>query len=45
MLPEDIKAIAHDVLSHRLILNYEAESDGITSRDIVDVILKAISIS
>lgn len=45
VLPEDIKAIAHDVLSHRLILNYEAESDGITSRDIVDVILKAISIS
>lgn len=45
VLPEDIKAVAHDVLAHRLLLNYEAESDEVTSRQIVDAILKAVPIS
>ncbi len=45
VLPEDIKEIAHDVLNHRLILNYEAEADGITSSQIVDMILKKVAIS
>jgi MoxR-like ATPase len=44
VLPEDIKEIAHDVLNHRLILNYEAEADGITSSQIVDMILKKVAI-
>ncbi|QHT65878.1 AAA domain-containing protein [Rhodocytophaga rosea] len=44
VLPEDIKEVAHDVLNHRLILNYEAEADGITSSQIVDVILKKVAI-
>ena len=30
VLPEDIKEIAPDILNHRIILNYEAEADGIT---------------
>lgn len=45
VLPEDIKAIAHDVMSHRVLLNYEAESDGVSSKDIVDAILRAVPIS
>lgn len=45
VLPEDIKEIAYDVLGHRIILNYEAEADGVTTKHIVDAILKAISIS
>jgi MoxR-like ATPase len=45
VLPEDIKEIAHDVLSHRIILNYEAEADGITTRQIVDNILRKINIT
>ena len=31
VLPEDIKEVAHDVLNHRVILNYEAEADGFKS--------------
>jgi MoxR-like ATPase len=44
VLPEDIKEVAHDVLNHRLILNYEAEADGITASQIVDMILKKVAI-
>lgn len=45
VLPEDIKEIAYDVLGHRIILNYEAEADGITTKDIVAAILKSVAIS
>ena len=45
VLPEDIKEIAYDVLGHRIILNYEAEADGVTTKDIVEAILKSVSIS
>ena len=44
VLPEDVKAIAFDVLSHRLILNYEAEADGVTKHDVITNILKAVAI-
>lgn len=44
VLPEDIKDVAYDVLNHRIILNYEAEADGITTRQIIDTILRRISI-
>lgn len=45
VLPEDIKEIAFDVLGHRLILNYEAEADGITTKEILDSILQKVSIN
>lgn len=44
VLPEDIKEVASDVLNHRIILNYEAEADGITSRQIVEKILNKVAI-
>jgi MoxR-like ATPase len=45
VLPEDIKEISYDVLNHRLILNYEAEAEGVTSRDIISNILKKVAIN
>lgn len=45
VLPDDIKEIASDVLAHRIILNYEAEADGINSRQIVESILKKVPIT
>jgi MoxR-like ATPase len=45
VLPEDIKEIAMDVLNHRMILNYEAEADGIDTKHILDRILKKVPIS
>ena len=36
---DDIKAIAHDVLRHRLVLNFHAESDGVSADAIIDACL------
>lgn len=44
VLPEDIKALVHDVFNHRIILNYEAEADGITTRQVIDTLLKKVAI-
>lgn len=45
VLPEDIKEVAPDVLNHRIILNYEAEADGMTTYGIIATILKKVNIS
>ena len=45
VLPEDIKEIASDVLNHRIILNYEAEADGITTEQIIQKLLTKIPIN
>nr|MCR4580068.1 ATPase [Treponema sp.] len=42
VLPEDIKAVALDVLRHRLLLSYEAAADNISSDDIISRILDFI---
>ncbi|MEO0898398.1 MAG: MoxR family ATPase [Bacteroidota bacterium] len=42
VLPEDVKAIAPDVLNHRIILNYEAEAEEVSSADCVDLILRTV---
>jgi MoxR-like ATPase len=44
VLPEDIKEVAPDVLNHRLILNYEAEADNVSTRQIVAELLNKVSI-
>jgi MoxR-like ATPase len=44
VLPEDIKEIAPDVLNHRIMLNYEAEADGITTVQVIDTILRRVAI-
>ena len=45
VIPDDIKEIAYDVLNHRIILNYEAEAEGITSQEIIKKILDTIEIN
>ena len=45
VLPEDIKEIAHDVLNHRIILTYEAEADGITTKQVIENILRKVNIT
>ncbi len=45
VLPEDIKEVAPDVFNHRIILNYEAEADGITTHDIVKTLLGKVNIN
>jgi MoxR-like ATPase len=42
--PEDIKAVARDVLRHRVITTYLAEAEQLTSEDLVDRILETIEV-
>ena len=44
VIPEDIRAVAHDVLRHRIGLTYEAEAENITSTDIINEILNTIEV-
>jgi MoxR-like ATPase len=44
VIPEDIRAICHDVLQHRIGLTYEAEAENITTIDIVNEILNTVEV-
>ena len=44
VIPEDIRAVAHDVLRHRIGLTYEAEAENITSEDIINEILNSVEV-
>lgn len=44
VIPEDVKHTAYDILRHRLILNFEAEAEGITSDHVIDTILEEVEI-
>jgi len=40
--PDDIRAVAHDVLRHRLILSFEAEAAGISANQVIDKLLEVV---
>jgi MoxR-like ATPase len=42
--PENIRAVVHDCLRHRLILSYEANADGITPDQVISEILKVVAV-
>ncbi len=42
--PDDVQAVAHDVLRHRLILSFEAEARGVSTDDAVDALLKQVAV-
>ncbi len=44
VIPEDVRAVAHDVLRHRIGLTYEAEANNITSEEIVSKILNHVEV-
>ncbi|HEY0157231.1 MAG TPA: MoxR family ATPase [Thermoanaerobaculia bacterium] len=44
VVPEDVKAIAHDVLRHRLVLSYEAAAEQMTADRIIDQILGSVAV-
>jgi len=41
--PDDVRAVAHDVLRHRIILSYEANAAAITADDVVSDVLKRVA--
>ncbi|HLO92574.1 MAG TPA: MoxR family ATPase [Lentimicrobium sp.] len=44
VIPEDVRAIAHDVLRHRIGLTYEAEAENITATEIINEILNTVEV-
>lgn len=44
VIPEDVRALCHDVLRHRIGVTYEAEAENITSEDIITKILNTVEI-
>lgn len=44
VIPEDVRAIIHDVLRHRIGITYEAEAENITSEDIINKIVNEIEV-
>jgi MoxR-like ATPase len=44
VIPEDVKAVAHDVLRHRLVLSYEAAAEQIDADSVIDQVLNAVAV-
>jgi MoxR-like ATPase len=44
VIPEDVRAIVHDVLRHRIGITYEAEAENVTSEDIINKIVNVIEV-
>ena len=44
VIPEDVRALVHDVLRHRIGLTYEAEAENITSEDLINKIVNVIEV-
>lgn len=44
VIPEDVRAVAHDVLRHRIGLTYEAEANNVTTEEIVSKVINKIEV-
>lgn len=42
--PIDVRAVAHDVLRHRMTLSYEAQGDGVSADDVTDALLRHVAV-
>jgi MoxR-like ATPase len=43
--PDDVRAVIHDVLRHRIMLSYEANADGVNSDEVIAEIVKVVAVS
>lgn len=43
-MPDDVKALAHDVLRHRIVTTYEAEAQELTTDDLIDRVLDGVEV-
>jgi MoxR-like ATPase len=44
VIPEDVRAVVHDVLRHRIGITYEAEAENITSEDVINKIVNEVEV-
>ena len=45
VLPDDVRAVVHGVLRHRIALSYEANADGISANKVIDEILNQVAVA
>jgi MoxR-like ATPase len=45
VVPEDVQAVVHDCLRHRLLLSYEAGVDGVHADDVIDEIVRQVAVA
>jgi MoxR-like ATPase len=45
VLPDDVRAVCHGVIRHRLKPSYDASADGVSNNDIIDEILKLVAVA
>jgi MoxR-like ATPase len=43
--PDNVRAIVHDVLRHRLMLSYKANASGVSANDVIDELLKQVAVA
>ena len=44
VIPEDVRAVCHDVMRHRIGLSYEAEANNVTSEEVISEILNKVEV-
>jgi MoxR-like ATPase len=44
VVPEDVRAVVHDVLRHRIGITYEAEAENISTEDIINSIVNEVEV-
>ncbi|MEL7449232.1 MAG: MoxR family ATPase [Pseudomonadota bacterium] len=42
--PEDVRAVVHDVLRHRLMLSYEAQGEGVATDQVIDLLVEQVAL-
>ena len=45
VVPEDVQAVVHDCLRHRISLSYEASADGVHTDDVIDEVVKQVAVA
>ena len=43
--PDDVQAIAHDVLRHRILLSYDAQAEGIKANQVIDKVMELVAVA
>jgi len=43
-VPDDVRAVVHDVLRHRIGLTYEAEAENVTTEEIINRIVNTVEV-
>ena len=43
--PDDVRAVVHDCLRHRLMLSFEANAEGISANQVIDEVVKQVAVA